>query len=185
MRIANALLAAVALISFAVTSGASIVDSVVVIEQTDGYEITVPISQLVMTIPREGLSRSDGPRKDATASRRYFLLEDRTQRLSVSGWFEPDRDFPGTAPYWKLLLSAWSSKGVPEPANPLFKKIGGWDAVTYQMPLPPGSQSNIQAHWLEAGTWIHLHLSLAAEGSETVNQQRLELLLGRIQVRRK
>lgn len=185
MRIAKASPVAAVLISLACTSAASKVDSVVVIEQTDGYEITVPISQLVMTIPGEGLSRSDGPRKDATDSRRYFLLENRTQLLSVSGWFEPEQDFPGTAPYWKLLVSAWSSKGVPEPANPVFKRIGGWDAVTYQMPLPPGSQSNIQAHWLEAGTWIHLHLSLASEGTDVANQQRLESLLGRIQVGKK
>ena len=185
MRIAKTSLVAGVLISLGCASAASKVDSVVVIEQKDGYEITVPVSQLVMTIPREGLSRSDGPRKDATASRRYFLLEDKAQLLSISGWFEPEQDFPGTAPYWKLLISDWSSKGVPEPSNAVFKRVGGWDAVTYQMPLPTSSQSNIQAHWLEAGTWIHLHISLGSEGTDVASQQRLESLLGRIQVGKK
>jgi hypothetical protein len=49
------------------------------------------------------------------------------------------------------------------PTNVEFKKIGGWDAVLYDMVIPGNTHSNIRAHWLQEGTWIDMHLSSLTE----------------------
>src|SRR5258706_6478456 len=46
-------------------------DRIVITGKPDGYEMTVPVSRLVMTIPREGFLQASRPRAEATASRRY------------------------------------------------------------------------------------------------------------------
>ncbi len=160
-------------------------DRLTISEKTDVYELTVPVSRLVMNIPKDGLKQRDGSSADATASPRYFYLQDTTTHVILSGWFEPQEAFPGMAKFWAAETSAWSRDKLPKPANVTFKKIGGWDAVVYQMPAAGGSGSHIRAHWLQAGTWIDIHLSKHGEGSADENTASLEALLGRIGVSEK
>jgi tetratricopeptide (TPR) repeat protein len=160
-------------------------DRLTISEKTDVYELTVPVSRLVMNIPKEGFRQSDGPRADATASRRYFYLKDDTSHVILSGWFESQNEFPGMDKFWKDETSAWAQQKLPKPTNVTFQKIGGWDVIVYQMPPAGGSGSHIRAQWLQAGTWIDMHLSSHGEGSADENTASLAALLGRIKVNEK
>jgi hypothetical protein len=160
-------------------------DRIVITEEREAYVLTVPVSQLKMTIPREGFRQGDAAKLGATASRRYFYFEDRTKHIAVSGWFEADSEFTGMAEFWKGEVAAWSKEKLPEPTNVVFKKIGGWDAILYQMPRASGSNANIRAEWLAAGTWIDLHASVDSESPATENVALLESLLSRIRVSEK
>ena len=160
-------------------------DRLTIIEQPEAYELTVPVSRLVMTIPKEGLTQKESSRADATASPRYFSLENKKATILLSGWFEPQDGFPGMVKFWEAETSAWSRGKLPKPTNVTFKKIGGWDAVIYQLPPAGGSGSHIRAHWLQAGTWIDIHLSSHGEGSADEKTASLESLLEKIRVSEK
>ncbi len=161
-------------------------DRIVITGKPDGYEMTVPVSRLVMTIPREGFLQASRPRAEATASRRYFYLEDTTQHLFLSGWFEAQSGFPGMNKFWEGETAAWSRNNLPKPEHVVFKKIGGWDAISYRIPIAlRGSNAHLRAHWLAAGTWIDIHLSIASDATEAENQNSLEALLARIKVTEK
>jgi hypothetical protein len=164
------------------TGAASRPDAIVITERQDTYELTVPVSRLILNIPKEGFKQMVVSRADATASWRYFSFEDTVQHLYVSGWFEAQSEFPGTAAYWEMSKAAWSRAHVPTPESVEFKKLGGWDAIVYQMPRSSGSNSNLQIHWTEAGTWINLHLSVDSEAPATENRLRLESLVARLRV---
>jgi tetratricopeptide (TPR) repeat protein len=159
-------------------------DLLVITERPDAYVLSVPVSRLVMTIPREGFTAGTAPRADATASSRYFYFEDTSKQLFISGWFESQNGFRGMDKFWEGETAAWAQKKAPAPVNVSFKKIGGWDAVIYQTPQPVGIISNIRAEWVSAGTWIDLHIS-ASSDSAAENQRNLENLLARIEVREK
>ena len=157
-------------------------DRIVIIEEPKAFVMTVPVSQLVMLIPKEGFTQGNTHRADATASSRYFYFEDKSKVIFISGWFEAQSEFPGMTKFWEGNIAAWSQKKLPAPANVTFKKIGGWDAVVYQMPQSSGSNSNIRAEWLAAGTWIDLHMSIASESLAAESVRQLESLLARIRV---
>jgi hypothetical protein len=160
-------------------------DRIAIVERAEGFELTVPVSELVMRIPKSGLSRAKPEGGGATDNRRYFLFEDTPKQFIVSGWFESQEKFPGIKKAWKSETSAWKQNKLPQPKTVSFKKIGKWDAVVYQMAVPAGSNSHIRAHWVEAGTWIELHLSMSSDASESENTARLEALLERIEVVKK
>jgi len=160
-------------------------DQIVITEESKTYVLTVPLSRLVMTIPRDGFVQGGAARSESTASSRYFYFEDGTRHLVLSGWFEAQSEFPGMARFWEGEVSAWSSKKLPAPENVVFKKIGGWDAVVYRMPQASGNNSHIRAEWLAAGTWIDLHVSVDSESSATENLGLLETLLAGIVVKEK
>jgi tetratricopeptide (TPR) repeat protein len=178
------LLAALLLLTGLTVNAAAQSDRLVITERPDAYVMTVPVSRLAMTIPKDGFTAGNTPRAEATASSRYFYFEDTAKHLVISGWFEAESGFPGMAKFWENETSAWSRSKLPAPANVTFKKIGGWDAVVYQTPQPIGIISNIRAEWVSGGTWIDLHIS-AASDSAAENQRNLESLLARIQVREK
>jgi tetratricopeptide (TPR) repeat protein len=180
----NLRLVALLLLTGLAVGAAAQSDRLVITERPDAYVLAVPVSRLVMTIPKEGFTGGTASRADATASTRYFYFEDTSKRLFISGWFEGQSGFRGMDEFWKGETAAWAQKKAPAPANVTFKKIGGWDAVVYQTPQPIGIISNIRAEWVSAGTWIDLHIS-AASDSAAENQSNLESLLARIQVREK
>ena len=51
------------------------------------------------------------------------------------------------------------------------------------MPTPFGSNAHIRAHWLQAGTWVDLHLSLTSERTARENHAQLKRVLKAIRVR--
>jgi tetratricopeptide (TPR) repeat protein len=87
--------------------------------------------------------------------------------------------------FWEENIAAWAQKKLPAPADVTFKKIGGWDAVAYQIPQSSGSNSHIRAEWLAAGTWIDLHMSIASDSPSPEGTRQLESLLSQIRVTEK
>jgi len=146
-------------------------DDVVVSERDGAYELTVPVSRLAVTIPKEGFTR----RTDrGSSSSRYFYFEDAARHLFVSGWFEPESEFQGVKKFWESETAAWAKNNMPAAEDVVFRKIGGWETIAYRSAKGP----HLRAHWISAGTWIDLHLS----GPDAAT---LESLLGRIRVSEK
>jgi tetratricopeptide (TPR) repeat protein len=178
------LVAALLLLTGLAADAAAQSDRLVITERPDAYLLSVPVSRLVMTIPRAGFTAGTAPRADATASSRYFYFEDTSKRLAISGWFESQSGFRGMDEFWKKESASYSQQKMPAQSNVTFKKIGGWDTVSYQVTQSIGISSNIRAESVSAGTWIDLHIS-AASDSASENQRNLESLLARIQIREK
>jgi tetratricopeptide (TPR) repeat protein len=176
------LFAALVPLAFLAVEAAAQSDRIVIIEEPKAFVMTVPVSQLVMLIPKEGFTQGNTPRSDATASKRYFYFEDKSKAIFISGWFESQDGFSGMTKFWEGETAAWTRSKLPAPENVTFKKIGGWDAVVYQLAQPSGSNSHIRAEWLAAGTWIDLHMSIASESSAAESVRQLESLLARIRV---
>jgi hypothetical protein len=138
-----------------------------------------------MTIPEGGLSQEKNTRGGSTDSPRYFYLEDKALQLIISGWFEPSKGFRGIKSFWEDEIRAWKRGGLPEPHNILFTKIANWDAILYDISIPKGSNSHIRAHWLQAGTWIDIHLSMTSDRPSSEVRNTLQSLLKNIRVKEK
>jgi hypothetical protein len=63
--------------------------TLVVTTLDDSVELAVPLSRLILTFPRGGLTAVNEPRLGAAASARNFHFYDGQRGLVVSGWFEP------------------------------------------------------------------------------------------------
>jgi hypothetical protein len=150
-----------------------------VIENNGAYELSVPISRLVMRIPKENLSPQKNPLGGSASGPRYFCFGD-GKALFLSGWFESADDFKGMERFWKGETQSWSEK----PKNVSFQQIGNWNIVIYDMevPLPETSNSHIRAELVQSGTWIDLHLSLTAGQSAKDTQAELVKILKKILV---
>ncbi|MEA2165673.1 MAG: hypothetical protein QOK37_3800 [Thermoanaerobaculia bacterium] len=151
------------LVSVSGANAATERDRIVITEKTDAFEMTVPVSGLVMSIPKGGFQQANDSRSDASASRRYFYLHDKESHVILSGWFESASEFAGITTFWDSEVAEWKKKGLPDPSNVTFTKVSRWEAITYQIQLPEASNSHIRAHWVQAGTWIDLHLSMTSQ----------------------
>lgn len=149
-----------------------------VVEREGTYELTVPVSRLVMTIPKAALV----PAKGGNDSPRYFYLADKAAGLIMSGWFEPAERYPGLQQLWSSDTAAWRKKGLPDPQNVRLSRIGKWEAIAYEMPVSVGTNSHLRAQRVQAGTWIDLHLSITSRDSSATNQQALAKALSAIRV---
>ena len=156
-----------------------------VTEIANSYELSVPISRLLMTIPKGSLLPKQNTVGGSTDSPRYFYFEDKRRALIASGWFESSREYSTFNQNWNDEKNSWRSRNFPVPINEKFFKLGGWEAVAYDMPLPTGGNSHIRAHWVQAGTWIDLHLSLTSETSSSGSREKLLELLKSIQVKQR
>lgn len=152
------------------------------------YTLSVPVSQLTMTFPRGNWLRKDmSALGGGTVNPRYFYFEDADEEtLILSGWFEPDRLFSGSAAkQWQQDAAALKKTPAPEPVNVSYEKIAGWDTVMYDHLLDRAVSSHMRAHWVQAGTWIELHLSTTTQHSSAENRRKLRSLLHGISVAQK
>jgi hypothetical protein len=159
--------------------------SIVVTEEAQSFVVTVPVSRLVMTIPKGDLKPAQEARAGGTESSRYFSLKSKDPVLFVTGWFEPDRLNSGIKDLWNGEVVAWKKRGDPEPKDVSFEKLGGWEAVVYDVAAGPLENSHIRASWVQAGTWIDVHLSLTTDQPTAERRQRLRETLAAIQVAEK
>jgi hypothetical protein len=134
-------------------------DAIQITQTNTHYVLTVPASRLVMQFPKGTFSPADRETGGATNSPRYFSFRDRDLPLIISGWFEPAQGFAGIQDFWAKETAAWNKQLAP-PQNVAFSKNGGWEVVAYEIPVPNITNSHLRAHWVQAGTWIDLHLSL-------------------------
>ncbi len=176
------LLHAILLAAVALTANAADRDGIVIAKRRAVYEVTVPVSELVMTIPAKDLSSQAGESVGVTASKRYFHFLHAGDGIIVSGWFEDQAGYPGLAALWKLQAKDWANKQLPEPLNVAFKKVSGWEVIEYDVLLDKIHNTHIRAQWLEAGTWIDVHLSVSSEATLDVNLALLESFLTTIRI---
>jgi hypothetical protein len=153
-----------------------------IVESAGNYVLTVPVSRLVMTIPKGRLAVKASGAGGSTDSPRYFYFEDKDSALFISGWFESDEGFPGIKQFWANETAAQKRGGLPEPRDVTFVQLGGWNAVIYEINSPIGRNSHIRAHWVRAGTWIDIHLSLTADLTQKEIRERLQNVLQTIGV---
>ena len=151
--------------------------AVQVLDRGSVFEVTTTDSRLVLSIPRAGLTRDTLDIGGGTANPTYFNFTGRSEVPTVSGWFEPAQKFKGAKALWTEETARWKSSGMPEPRDVVFKQIGNWDAVFYEMPSPLGGIPNLRAHYVGSGTWIELHLSDGSRLPSSQSRARLESAL--------
>jgi hypothetical protein len=151
-------------------------------DSAGNYVLTVPVSRLVMTIPKNRLAVKASGAGASTDSPRYFYFEGKDSALFISGWFESDEGFPGIKQFWANETAAWKRGGLPEPRDVTFTQLGDWNAVLYEIDAPLGRNSHIRAHWVQAGTWIDIHLSLTADLPQKEIREKLQNVLQAISV---
>ncbi len=156
-----------------------------VTDTVDGYVLSVPVSRLVMTIPKGHLVQVRETASGLNESPRYFFLEDKGRALIVSGWFESSEGYSDFNKYWKEEKDSWRSQKLPTPVNEKFFKSGGWEGVFYDIAASSGANSHIRAHWVQAGTWIDLHISLTSKSANSRSREQLLEFLKTIQVKQR
>jgi hypothetical protein len=159
-------------------------DAIQITQTSTHYALTVPASRLVMQFPKGTFSPADRDTGGATSSPRYFSFKDRDLPFIVSGWFEPAKGFAGIQDFWAKETAQWN-KQLPPPQNVAISKNGGWEVVAYEIPVPNLTNSHVRAHWVQAGTWIDLHLSLTNRQPASQARALLVAFLGVVNVNEK
>lgn len=158
-----------------------------VTELDNSYQLSVPVSQLVMTIPKGNFLQKNKAGGGSTDSPRYFYFEDKKQGMIASGWFESSEGYSNFNKLWNDEKKSWQSNNLPMPTNETMFKSDRWEAVAYDIPVPiqAGKNSHIRAYWVQAGTWIDLHLSLTSKAENLELREKLMKLLKSIQVKQR
>ena len=188
MRLAcrSSLAALLFIVAACATTGGGSSDRIEITAAHDSYRLSVPVSNLTMVLPKANWSRKEKNIGGGTSNPRYFYFED-TQEASLilSGWFEPDRLFEGVARQWEKDTQAWKKRGLPEPVNVSFERLGRWDAVLYDHHFGKIVNTHLRAHWVQSGTWIDVHLSTTTNGTSADNRKKLRALLRGISISEK
>lgn len=154
-------------------------------EAAGQYVLAVPVSRLVMTIPKGSLRIAPTAVGGATGSPRYFSFASESPALIITGWFESADGFSTIQAFWTAETGAWTRQHLPTPQDVSFVQIGRWNAVLYDLPVPVGRETNIRAHWVQGDTWIDIHLSLTDDLSSRELRSRLRAELESITVTQK
>jgi glucan phosphorylase len=158
-----------------------------VTELDSSYQLSVPVSQLIMTIPKGNFLQKNNAGGGSADSPRYFYFEDKKQGMIASGWFESSEGYSNFSKLWNDEKKSWQSNNLPMPTNETIFKSDGWEAVAYDIPVPlqAGNNSHIRAYWVQAGTWIDLHLSLTSKAENVELREKLTKLLKSIQIKQR
>ena len=159
-------------------------DAIQITQSDTHYVLTVPVSRLVMQFPKGTLVLADPESGGGTNSPRYFYFKDRESPLIASGWFESQQGFAGIRKFWADEVASWN-KRLPEPQNVAFSKQGGWETIAYDFAVAGVTNTNLRAHWVQAGTWIDLHLSLTNRETAHEARARLNAFLANVSVSEK
>jgi hypothetical protein len=158
--------------------------TLVVTNLQDSIELSVPVSQLTLVIPRGNLASVEEPRIGATASPRYFHFVDEKQGLVVTGWFESASSWNGFEKFWAGELRAMKNAGVSIRKAPDVVAAGPWLAAAYDVDLPRKvTSSNVRAELIRAGTWIDIHISITSDLLQNEQREQAVQFLGSIVVK--
>jgi hypothetical protein len=138
----------------------------------NSFELSVPVSKLILTIPRGNLVRQTASNTGATSSPRYFEYYDREHGLIVSGWFESATTWPGFEKYWAGELPALKKAGIVFKEPPAMLDAVPWQAIGYDVALPKGTSASVRAELVRAGTWIDVHISVSSDDPPSESRQR-------------
>ena len=169
-------------------------NSIHVHEKNNCYELHVPASKLALAISKNGFIPKDNRVGGGTNNPRYFFFVNNSEKIILSGWFEPDRNYPGIEKYWSDKEKNRSDK-MPPSRNVNFKKVHGWDTVFYSYRMNDYTVSrfnnkgpeyvnsvHVNAHWVQAGTWIDIHISISSDLPDDDARAKLENVLETIKV---
>jgi len=160
-------------------------DALQITQTEQAYVLTVPASRLVMRIPLNGLALTNSAIGGPTDNPRYFHFRDDTKQVIISGWVESDQGFPGLQKIWADEVTVSKKNGLPDAQRVAFGRVGNWETIAYERAVPNSTNSHLHAHWVQAGTWIDLHVSLTTNGSSQDARAKLESLLRTIVVSQK
>jgi hypothetical protein len=160
-------------------------DHLAIRETATAYELTVPVSRLMMTLPKSDFAQKKETTGAASDSPRYFYFRAKSTDLILSGWFESADGFSGINKFWAGETAGWKRTGIPAPTNVSFDNIGRWQVILYDIELPgaKGANPHIRAEWIEAGTWIDIHLSLTTDQPLAEARRTLRSVLESIEVK--
>lgn len=151
-------------------------------EKNQCYVLHVPISKLVLTIPMNNFIKKENRLGGATNSPRYFFFEDEIRKIIISGWFESEKELCGVSKFRENELKNYTQLKLPIPQDAKFNKFDNWDVISYDMCIKNHTNTHIRAHWIQAGTWIDLHISITNNSSSTANRLTLLNILKTIRI---
>jgi hypothetical protein len=157
-------------------------ESIAVAESERTFDITVPVSKIELCLQKTNFKKARPLiASGSTLSSRYFIFEDRGQGITLTGWFESSRLFPGVK---EPLVGTFQGEKLQH-SNVSIEKIGDWDVVLYDVIFRAIPTANIQAHLVRSGTWVELHLS--GTPGHPISEQRTLLteVIRSIQIREK
>jgi hypothetical protein len=167
-------------------AGAGAEDTRLVINDVGpSFELTVPVSQLILSVPKNGLAIGSNKRGGATESARYFYLTNAAEGVIISGWFEPAARYVDLGDSWSQEMEKMKKSGFPHPQDVERSEIGTWRAILYNYALPNGSSAHARASYVGAGTWIDLHASISSARPGSENRKQVEALVRSMQIREK
>ena len=157
-------------------------DSIAIAEHEQFIDITVPLSKLTIRLPK-GDSKQDLPpaRSGATENPRYFAFADEARGVKLSGWFEPASRFEGVKDSPPAVVNGQTLTHQ----NVVFKKLGSCDVVSYEVSLGAFRNAQLNAHLVQAGTWVELHLSTSPKASLAEQHALLDQVVQAIQISEK
>ena len=157
----------------------------VINEVENGFELTVPLSRLILSMPKGGLAIGTNKRGGATESTRYFYLANAAEGVVVSGWFERAARYTDLDASWSHEMEQIQKRGAPAPQDVEHSEIGTWPAILYNFPLPNGSSAHVRASYIGVGTWIDLHASVSSVRPSSETRKQVEALVRSMQVHEK
>jgi hypothetical protein len=122
------------------------------------FEFTVPESRVVLRVSLPGLRRDPDPGNGPG----YFSLSRREPQLILSGWLEPASRYRGLDVFWEEERRSPAYDGPGAPTRVEKVKVGPWEVIAFDVPVPGGTSAHLRAERVEAGSWIDLHLSITA-----------------------
>jgi hypothetical protein len=150
----------------------------------NSFELSVPVSRLVLSVPKGGLAIGNNKR-GATDSARYFYLADREGGVTLSGWFEPARRYTDLEGSWRAEMEHMKKRGFPPPEDVEHSELGPWRSILYNYSPPNGSSAHVRATYIGAGTWIDLHASVISVRPSSETRKQVVALVRSMQVREK
>lgn len=154
-------------------------------ETLTAYVISTPPSGLRMKIPRGDFVRMTSMERPTS---RYFYFINPSDLLTLSGWVENGRSYEGVEGFW----AAENKDNRLGATNVSIEKLGGWDIVIFDVPLPAKGgvsikavNTHMRAEYAAKGTWIDVHVSTTSESSHDKNRKKLIALLRRLKIEEK
>jgi len=148
-------------------------------------EVTVPLSKLIMSLPKGELRLVEKNQGGATASPRYFYLEDRSSGTILSGWFEPAERVSDLQASWTTEMDNLRKRGFGPAQDVESGSVGPMRTILYALPAPRGSSVHIRASYVRAGTWVDLHASVTRDIPAAAARERVLALMRSIEFREK
>jgi hypothetical protein len=171
---------AAVLLAFCVAPGAALAQGAAPPASASGepYTFTMPQSRVVVKVTDASLH----PDTRMPSKPNYFAVSRRDPQLILSGWLEPAARYKGLDAFWEEEKQGPAYAGPLAPTRVEKLRQGAWEIVAFDVALPGGTQSNLRAQRVEAGTWIDLHLSTASTRPSATLRADLLAALRKVEV---